>query len=511
MAYCELISYRFAVRVDYEAVQDVKNNQTVIQVTSVSVKSFWGDVGNCWMMGTVKVNGTTAVDMILGSVYSCAFLLSSEYDGCGPGSSGFTVTNVAVPHNADGTAADITFAINMMIQVTGGPILEPSVSGTVKAALGRIPRVSTISADGVELGNTMTIRLNRASTDFRERLEWQCGSQSGLIAEYSADTAFSFTPALALASQQPNSVNVPVTLKVTTYTDGTAIGSGELAVTCRVPESVVPTVSASVTDPMGYASDHGGYIQGRSQARVVTQAEGAYGSSIRDIAVTCGSSGGSGADVTFALNAPGYVGVSVTVTDSRGRKAVQQLSIPVLAYSAPYSVIRRVFRCDESGNEQADGAWAAVVFDAQVTQVLGNTARYQLVRQVRGGEMLPDTPMSEYQDWLQVSSGSIIVPAGIDSSYDCRIRVTDSFGAAESRSVTIFAAFVLLDLYRNARAVGIGMRAKNETSLSIGLDTDMDGHRLTDLPDPTDSTDAATMGYVDRRLRELANLLGVEW
>lgn len=510
MPYCELKSYRFAVRVEYEAGQDVGANQTAIRVRRVEVKSLWGDRANCWMIGTVRVNGSTAVNMILDSAYACAFTLTDVYDGCTEASQGFTAADVKILHNPDGTAADASVAIDMRIRVTGGDVLEPSISGTVKIPLERIPRVSAIQAEPVELGQPMTIRLKRSSPDFRDAVSWVCGTKSGTIAEAGADTELSFTPPLTLASEMPNSVLVPVTLQVTTYSGDKPIGMETLTLDCRVPERVVPMLTISVTDKKGYASNHGGYIQGQSQARVQSFPSGAYGSTIREIAVTCGSNTGSGDDVTFALPAKGLQTITVTVTDSRGRKAKQSCLIQVQAYSLPTAAIRRVFRCDPEGNEQADGTYAAVIFDGTVMGIQENTAHYQLLRQTRSGENLPAVQLTEYDNQLRVVNGRVVLPAGLDSSYDCRIRVRDSFGVGNSLVFTIPVAFALLDLHRDGRAVGIGMRARQDNTLSIGMTTDMDSHRLTNLPEPVDGTDAATMDYVNRKFRELAALVGVE-
>lgn len=511
MPYCELTSYRFAVRVEYEAGRDVGANRTAVRVRRVEVRTLWTDRGSCWMIGTVKVNGTTAVNMILDNVYACAFTLGADYDGCGESSQGFTATEVLIPHNPDGTAADAVFAIDLKIRVTGGKVLEPSISGTVKVPLERIPRVSAIQAEAVELGQPMNIRLSRSAPEFRDALSWQCGGQSGEIAPPGEETELTFTPPLTLAREAPDSVTVPVKLRVTTYAGQTPIGTGEITLDCRVPEQVTPRVSITVTDAMGYAPNHGGYIQGRSQARVRSFPTGIYGSTIREVAVTCGSSTASGDDVTFALPAVGRQAITVTVTDSRGRQAKATYYIQVLPYSPPTAVIGRVFRCDAEGQEQADGAWAAIEFTGSAAEIRNNAVSYQLLRRIRGGETLPPVPLTAYDDRLTVTDGRVVLPAGPDSSYDCRIRVEDSFAAGESLLFTIPVAFVLLDLHRNGRALGLGMRARSENTLSIGLVTDMDSHRITNLPDPVEGTDAATVDYVNQKIRELAALVGVEF
>ena len=67
-----------------------------------------------------------------------------------------------------------------------------------------------------------------------------------------------------------------------------------------------------------------------------------------------------------------------------------------------------------------------------------------------------------------------------------------------SQTALVNVAFVLVDLCRSTKAVGIGMRAKNAQKLSIGVDTDMNECAIGNMADPTNEQDAATKAYVDR-------------
>ena len=104
----------------------------------------------------------------------------------------------------------------------------------------------------------------------------------------------------------------------------------------------------------------------------------------------------------------------------------------------------------------------------------------------------------------------MILPAGVDTGYDCRIQVQDSFCTTESGTELVSVAFALLDLCRAAKAVGIGMRARNAGMLSIGMDVDMGERRLGNLAPPEGGTDAATKAYVDECIRLLKEQLNKE-
>ena len=90
------------------------------------------------------------------------------------------------------------------------------------------------------------------------------------------------------------------------------------------------------------------------------------------------------------------MGITVTVTDSRGRTASQNTAVTVLAYKKPWALIREAVRCDEGGNVQPDGAWLKLVFDAGVTALTGNTAQYKAVRTVHGGGSAQQVTLTDY-------------------------------------------------------------------------------------------------------------------
>lgn len=510
MAYCQWEGYRLGVRVHYEVEQALLENRSTVRVTRVEVRNMLSDtIGACWVDGSIYVDGTLAAELRLGDTYSCGVQLTQEYRGGGEGTwSGFRNQTVEAAHNADGSRSDLPIRVELIVRTTRGVILEPVIRTTIRVELPRIPRVSGLSAEGVELGQEMTVFINRAASDFRDQVAWQCGSQSGVLTQSTADTSLRWVPPESLAMQAPNSASVPVVLRVTTFADGQSIGTGEITVACRVPKTVVPSLSLTVTDKMGYASAFGGFIQGQSQARVVTQAAGAMGSTVRSIDVTCGSAAGSGADVAFALPDSGTVKIKVTVTDSRGRKASQSASLSVLPYSRPQVTIRDAYRCDAQGQEQADGAYVRLIFDGRVMEIAGGQVQFTALRTEHGQNQTAETALTEYTGQFRVTGGSAVLPAGIDSGYDCRIRVRDSFGTVESLTVFVPGAFVLLDLCRDTRAVGIGLRARTANALTLGLDTDMTEHRLRNLAAPTADADAATKAYVDARIQSLMDALG---
>lgn len=510
----ELDGGAFLVRVSYEVNQDGLMNRSTVRLTRVELKATSNmSATRAFLIGNIYVNGALGVHMTFDSNRVCdATLSSQDFDGggeVGPGrvwGAGFSSTDVSVDHQEDGTA-EISIGVNLQVFINQSGLVRVEATGST--ALPRIPRASALTAAGVALGQEMILGLTRLMEDCVDTVTWRCGSESGTLAEKTQATQLRWVVPLELAAQAPEDIQTEVILTVTSFLGEVRVGSLDTRVVCTVPEEVVPTMQVVVEDRLGCPARYGGYVQGQSQARVRTEPVGPFGASIRDIRVQCGKLSGTGADVCFALEESGSVPITVTVTDSRGRTGAETMTIDVLAYRKPQVTIREAGRCDEAGNDQPEGIFIKLVFDATVTALVGNTVQYRAVTTVHGGSEVRQVLLTDYTDQPSVTGGRAILTAGADTGYDCRISVQDDFSTAESVPVLVSVAFALLDLCRTTRAVGIGMRARNAGKLSVGMDTDMEEHRIGNLLPPEQDMDAATKGYVDERLRQLAQALGV--
>ena len=401
---------------------------------------------------------------------------------------------VTVNHSA---AADIS--IQLEKNTYGTPFFYNAYSsgfsisaGSRTVTLAAIPMASgiSVSAAAFALGSPMKVALTKAAPELTDTVTWKCGSLSGTIVQNTTATGLSWTPPVSLASQAPSGTSVSVTLTTVTKSGGTESGSSSVTVSCAIPESVRPTVSFAVSDEMGYLAAFGSYIKTQSKARVVTTAAGAQGSSITDISVACGSLTGSGGSLLFALPHAGTVSVSVTVTDSRGRTASASGEIYVADYSPPSPKIMELYRCDESGAEDPDGAYACVGIGFDYASLGGkNTISMTLQYRAMGTTA-----------WTEVNIGvrdSVIFEANTGIVYQVRLAASDSFTSASSGTSTLPAAFALLDFDRNNKAIGIGMRAGTASAISMGLTVQMNNKRIRSLATPSATKDAATKAYVD--------------
>lgn len=501
----QTVSLSDTLRVTLDVTQNTRENTSQVRVTGIEVRTAGQYVGSCWMACEIRLDGALGANLILTNTRGCSFIYNGDWHGGGEGTwSGFSTQAQTASHAPDGTGT-VTLSVSVTVYTTGS-----SRVGTLRqetaVPLPRIPRVSTLSAAPVELGEVMELRLERAAAEFRDTVTWQCGSQQGTLAEKTAETILCWTPPAALAAQQTQDVTVPITFTVQTYLEETALGSECVTVQCAIPAGVKPQVTVTVADARGYLQQYGGYVRTQSQAEVTTAAIGPYGAAIRNISVQCGDLTGNGERVCFALERSGEIPVEVLVTDSRGRTAAARKTISVLSYEKPWAVLEGAFRCSAQGESQADGAYLCIRFRAGATQLTGSSVTYRAVCRAKDTAAERRVLLTAYTDQFQVS-GSAVLPAGADTAYDCAVEVTDSFQTQCSAWSSVAVAFALLDFDRSAKAVGIGMRASQPNALSLGLDTSLSQHRLTDLAEPTDPADAATKAYVDRMLQELETRL----
>lgn len=500
MPTCEITGSNCAVRITYNLTQDVEQNESVVRVKKVEIRALASVTAmTCFLTGSVSVNGTKAANLALTDTAGCSVTLSQSYSGGGEGNSrfsGFSTKDITVAHAEDGSAR-ISIHANLSLYYNQNK-LDIAINKTVYVELPQIPRVSALTAEGVALGQEMTIQLTRPTEGCTDTVAWSCGSLSGIIAEQTSEDTLSWTVPMELASQAPEDTQVAVVLTVTTFLEGNQVGTKQTTIACPIPESILPTLAVTVEDRAGWVDKYGAFIQSQSQARVLTTAMGAYGSTIQAIAVRCGRLSGTGEDVCFSLEDSGSVAVSVTVTDSRGRTASADTTITVFPYQKPWVRLREAFRCDETGAPQPDGLWMKVVFDGAVTALEGNSAVYHGMCTVHAGEDTRTVLLADYTGVQTVTEGYFLLTAGLDAGYDCSLTVRDDFCTARSDEKMVSVAFALLDFCRGTKAVGIGMRAKNAGMLSIGLDTDMEEHSIGNLADPEQNQDAATKAYVDR-------------
>lgn len=364
-----------------------------------------------------------------------------------------------VNHNNDGTASvGISFSYSNGLS-SSGTYTTRTGSGSATVKLDTIARGSSMSLNrsSATIGSdSVTVNITRNSSAYKHKVKLILGGTTYLLAE-NVDTSYTFTPSMSYCNKITTSTSGTATVKVETLTgtNGSWIAETTKTLTLNVPSSVVPSVGISVT---ANNQTSGVNVVGKTTFTVKpTNASGSYGSTIKSYSITGGylnSTSSSGA-TTGTLNAGDYTFV-VKVTDSRGRTAQASQRVTVHAYSSP-TISARAFRCDSKGTESSSGAYIAVNFSWEITNLASNNSNAkQYFIQYKTSSA---TSYTTSVDWTNLSSYSgsmtkvLSQTFSTTSSYNIQLKVKDSFGTTTS-TFDVSTISALLNIEKSGVGVG---------------------------------------------------------
>ena len=388
-----------------------------------------------------------------------------------------------VNHNTDGTKTfNYSFKQQFDINFNGW---IGDVSGQGSGTLERIGRASQPSCitwpehtqNVGSFGDTISIHMNRASSDFTHTVRFQFGSASGTIAT-DVTTGTTWTIPKELMVLIPNSLSGSGTIYVDTYFKGTSIGTKWCGFTATVPTSsdCYPTAKLTLEDTTGWDDVYGSPVQGLSVIKITVTPGLAYGSPI--VAYTLSADGdrhNASTATVGALRASGDVPVTATVKDQRGRSGSVSYTMKVQAYTPPNVSKLTVHRCDADGTENEQGEYIRVVFSAAVT-ALGNknVATYKLRYKKATDAAFTEKTLSDIANVYTVSEKVHIFEADGNSSYEVEIEAADRHRSS-TRSTSASTAFTLINWGADGTSMGIGKMAEEANTMQIALDVEFLG------------------------------------
>lgn len=236
-----------------------------------------------------------------------------------------------------------------------------------------------------------------------------------------------------------------------------------------VPPQLVPTVgpiTVAAVDGLVPAA-WGLWVQKISVARIeAAQAAGCYGSTIRSYII--GGREGTECFREVRLTEAGTVTIPVTVVDSRGRRATQDVLFAVQPYAAP--VLRGIssVRCDGQGNQSEAGTDFLAKAEPEAAALPGGvnpctvTAQWRRVTDAAWG--VPHT-----LDAARLAEG-VRVPAGLDgnASYEVKYTVRDAFFGAEYLDYISSTAY-LLHFRKGGTGIAVGKAAEQDNLFDVAL------------------------------------------
>lgn len=346
-----------------------------------------------------------------------------------------------VAHNADGTLT-LTVATNIACstQFTG----TDSFSWTLTT----IPRKSTVSFthSSINAGTSNTANITSAYSSFTHKLVLTFGSYSDTYTLGAGTNFTAFTVPLSWLNAIPNATSGTVNATLTTYYNGTSLGTSTASFTLKAPASVKPSATISLTRINGNVpSSWNIYLKTASKVQVSVSASGAYSSTIKSYNITCdGYMGTSTPFTTGFLKTAGNVPISVTVTDSRGRTYSTSTSITVVDYVAP-KCAATYERSDSDGTYNAVGNYVKIVPTSTVDGIGGrntHTLKFTL------------TPSTGSATTKTATSGTAyILPLSGSYTATLSVTVTDAVNNSSTKTYSISTARPVIDIYPDGSGI----------------------------------------------------------
>ena len=376
-----------------------------------------------------------------------------------------------IDHATDGTAS---FSVSLQVAVY---VSSVNCTASKTFTLNKIARASSLTASNGTLGTAQTLTITRQDSSFKHKITYVCGDVSGYAAgsssDFTTETSISWTPPLSLAAQNTTGTSVSVTLYLKTYdSSGTQIGQVTKTITCSIPSSVKPTVSITISDPTGYLSTYGGYVQGKSKIKVEISASGSQSSTIKAYKTTANGKTYTGASViTDVVASSGTLTISTTVTDSRGRTATASKTITALAYAIPNLSKVSIKRCDSDGTSNNSGAYMLLTFTSAVSSLSNkNTATYTVQYKKSTEDAYTEETLTNYENNYAVSNGTFIFAAETGASYNVILGVMDAFSDNPvTRTITGQSIFKLFSWLASGTGWAFGKVAELANTVEFAL------------------------------------------
>ena len=293
------------------------------------------------------------------------------------------------------------------------------------------PAASNVdSVSNISTGSAVSVKWTPRNKDFTFNLIFKIGSKtikSATGIRPGSTSQYVYTGYTIPHSEIPNAGSSSVTVTLETYSGSTRVGSDTKTFTASVPSSVVPTAGNLAVISENEVSLLGTeFAAGLSCARWSCNASAGDGAAIREIRFAFADQeqlGTAGSGTTDIIGKAGAYAPTVTVTDSRGRKAtLTGESIEVLPYLKPSASGAAVKRCDSLGNEDEEGTYICVQVTATYSDLNGRNAATLRVRTRSVG--------GAWSGYTTILDGTLNVMGtfAIERSYEVEISIADSVG-----------------------------------------------------------------------------------
>ena len=242
--------------------------------------------------------------------------------------------STTIGHNADGTKS-FSFSFSQQFDINySGVGWIGTKSGSGSGTLTTIPRTSSVSATNGNIGENITITINRASSSFTHTLTYNFNKLTGTIAS-GVGTSKTWTIPTSFYAQIPNAKSSWGRIICKTYNGSTLIGTSECRFDVYVKESTnKPTLSPTVKDTnattKALTGDENKFIKYYSNANFSFGASAKNSATIKTYSLKVGSQQTSNSTGTFTnVDSASFV---FGVVDSRGFSTSQTVNKTLINY-----------------------------------------------------------------------------------------------------------------------------------------------------------------------------------
>lgn len=317
------VSNQITLRFNWsQSSQSVANNNSVVSWNLQIVSSGGSISSSASKSWSVTVNGIN---------YSGTNTVGVSTNATKTLASGSTT----IGHNADGTKS-FSFSFSQQLDINySGVGWIGTKSGNGSGTLTTIPRASTVSSTSANVGENITITINRASSSFTHTLSYNFSELTGTIATKTSSTSVTFKLPTSFYAKMVNTKSSWGRVICDTYNGSTKIGSSECRFDVYVKEStnkptLNPTVKDTNTTTKALTGDENKFVKYYSNANFSFGASAKNSASISSYLITAGGKTANSSSGTLSKVETGTF--AFTVTDSRGFSTSSTLNKTLINY-----------------------------------------------------------------------------------------------------------------------------------------------------------------------------------
>lgn len=447
-SYQETFKKGYTIRTEWEATQNIDKNYSDLTISLYLVCNSGYDL---------YIGSRTHTVNIAGNNYN---ITSSNISTRGNSTIHLGSLEKRIYHNPDGTL-DVWLSTTLDISARiHGSFVGSVDGGSDTIELDKIPRMSTISNDmegSRVLGTEHTIYIKKQITGNVTHDVWYVirgengSSKWHYIAQKTRELNLKFIPTDEHVNLQPNSSTIFMDIAINTFKDGVQIGETTYnsGWHMKVPSKYSPDIlNIDISDSNSKSKALGVYVQNHSKLKVVTNAKGLAGATIKNISITVDKNTYTGENITTKeITQSGNIEISISVTDSRGKTEIRKRTINVEPYD-PSKILN--FSADRT---EADEKVVKLIYKFKMSSIANkNPCNWKIERRPRGSSTWT-TVVSGNEKSL--NSNTLTYNVSTDREYEFKLNISD-FNTSNESLTYVYTSFVIFDFHKDGKGIAIG-------------------------------------------------------